>query len=361
MSTRASIGFVTTKAAPLHAGHIWLITQAATQCDILYVVLSHDGKRFDNPALSLKNRKLWLLETFKDIPHIRVVHVDETEMQPYPNGWDEWSVAVINEINEPHIDYIFTSEAKDLAGYNKWFPGTKVIMVDADRTHVPITGTMVRNEPMRHWSFMPSVVREQFLKRVCIIGTESCGKTTLTKMLAKHFQTSWVEEYGRTYCEQTLFGDETLLRFDDYGKIAMQRYQDECQAARSANRVLLVDTNALITNFYCRLYEGRTNPLVTELEAMEDYDLVIYLDDDVPWVPDGLRINSDRERTRNALKDYLQNINDKYSDKMVVVSGSYKQRLEMSIALIDNLLGVNAVSTPASATKSATALYTEGN
>lgn len=355
MSTRASIGFVTTKAAPLHAGHIWLITQAATQCDKLYVVLSHDGKRFDDPVLSLKNRKLWLLETFKDIPHIHIVHVDETDMPPYPEGWSQWSTAVKRLIDEPHIDFIFTSEARDLAGYNKWFENAKVIMIDSDRTRVPITGTMVRDQPMRHWSFMPSVVREQFLKRVAIIGTESCGKTTLTKMLAKHFQTSWVEEYGRTYCEQNLFGDETLLRFDDYGLIAMRRWQDEIQAARSANRVLLVDTNALITNFYCKLYEGKVNPLVSEIQALEDYDLVIYLTDDVPWVADGLRINNDREMTRKVLLDYIQESKPKYADKIVTVSGTYKQRLEMSIALIDNLMGTGAVSS------GSTGLYTKGN
>lgn len=336
MSTRASIGFVTTKAAPLHAGHIWLITQAATQCDILYVVLSHDGKRFDNPALSLKNRKLWLLETFKDIPHIRVVHVDETEMQPYPNGWDEWSVAVINEINEPHIDYIFTSEAKDLAGYNKWFPGTKVIMVDADRTHVPITGTMVRNEPMRHWSFMPSVVREQFLKRVCIIGTESCGKTTLTKMLAKHFQTSWVEEYGRTFCEQDLCGDEFLLKYYDYGLIAARRYEMELQAAKSANRVLFSDTNAVVTNYFCILYEDRANLMVGEYIELEEYDLILFLEADVNWVADGLRRNPHSEENGDLQYTLMK---ARYGeDKIVRIGGNYHQRLTTAINLVQEIL-----------------------
>lgn len=185
---------------------------------------------------------------------------------------------------------------------------------------------------------MPTMVREQFLKRVCIIGTESTGKTTLTKLLAKHFQTSWVEEYGRTFCERELFGDETLLRFDDYGTIAAQRWIDEVAATKSANRVLLADTNALITNFYCKLYEGRTNPLVTEYEKLEDYDLILFLNDDVTWVADGLRINSDRSKTRPLLDAYLTEVKPDYMERIRYISGTYQERFNLAVTLIEDLL-----------------------
>jgi HTH-type transcriptional repressor of NAD biosynthesis genes len=211
-------------------------------------------------------------------------------------------------------------------------------VVDADRKRVPISGTEIRKEPFRNWSFMPTVVREQFLKRVCIIGTESTGKSTLTKLLAKHFQTSWVEEYGRTFCETELFGDETLLRFDDYGTIAAGRWADEQRAVKSANRVLLADTNAMITNFYCKLYEGRTNPLVTEYEKLENYDLILFLNDDVPWVADGLRINSDRSKTRPLLDAYLYEVKSDYKDRVRYISGNYQERFNLAVALIEDLL-----------------------
>ena len=49
-----TVGFLTGKFAPLHTGHIYFISKAATMVDKLYVVLSYDGKRFqDNPRLSL--------------------------------------------------------------------------------------------------------------------------------------------------------------------------------------------------------------------------------------------------------------------------------------------------------------------
>ena len=332
-----TVGFITTKAAPLHAGHIYLCSQAATQVDKLYIVLSHDADRFADPVLSLKNRILWLKNTFRDLPHIEVVYVDETGIPKYPNGWSEWADLVKAKL-PAKIDKIFTSEPKDVKGYNNNFPGSQVVVVDADRRRVPISGTEIRKEPYKHWSFMPTMVREQFLKRVCIIGSESTGKSTLTKLLAKHFQTSWVEEYGRTFCETELFGDETLLRFDDYGTIAARRWADEQLAVKAANRVLLADTNALITNFYCQLYEGRTNPLVTEYEKLEHYDLVLFLTDDVPWVADGLRINSDRSKTRPLLESYLTAVKPDYKDRVRYVSGNYQERFNLAVALIEDLL-----------------------
>ena len=84
-------GFLTMKAAPLHAGHIYLVSQAATQVDTLYVVLSHNDALFEQPVLSLKNRILWLKNSFRDIPHIKIVHVNETGIPTYPNGWEAWA------------------------------------------------------------------------------------------------------------------------------------------------------------------------------------------------------------------------------------------------------------------------------
>ena len=82
-------GWLTGKFAPLHAGHINFIQQAATLCDELTVVLSHNANRFDDPKLALKTRLLYLRQTFKDIPHIKITFVDETDVPEYPNGWAE--------------------------------------------------------------------------------------------------------------------------------------------------------------------------------------------------------------------------------------------------------------------------------
>lgn len=328
-------GWLTGKFAPLHAGHINFIQQAATLCDELTVVLSHNANRFDDPKLALKTRLLYLRQTFKDIPHIKITFVDETDVPEYPNGWAEWAALIKDEIGED-FQYIFSSEAHDWEGYNQHFPAQTVKLIDCARRQVPISGTEIRANPSKHWSMMPSLVRQQYLKKVCIVGQESTGKSTLTKYLAKHFQTSWVEEYGRTFCEQDLCGDEFLLKFDDYGLIAARRYEMELQAAKSANRVLFSDTNAVVTNYFCVLYEERCNNIVSEYEKLEDYDLIIFLEADVPWVDDGLRRNP-HSAENNDLQYRM--MADAYGhDKIHIIRGNYHQRLTRSIELVEELL-----------------------
>lgn len=328
-------GWLTGKFAPLHAGHINFIQQAATLCDELTVVLSHNANRFDDPKLALKTRLLYLRQTFKDIPHIKVVFIDETEVPEYPNGWAEWATLIKIEIGTD-FQRIFTSERGDIVGYNHHFPSQDVCLVDPDRSQVNISGTEIRANPAKHWSMMPSIVRQQYLKKVCIVGQESTGKSTLTKYLAKHFQTSWVEEYGRTFCEQDLCGDEFLLKYDDYGLIAARRYEMELQAAKSANRVLFSDTNAVVTNYFCILYEDRANLMVGEYIDLEEYDLILFLEADVNWVADGLRRNPHSEENGDLQYTLMK---ARYGeDKIVRIGGNYHQRLTTAINLVQEIL-----------------------
>lgn len=329
-------GWLTGKFAPLHAGHINFIQQAATQCDELTVVLSHDAKRFEDPRLELKTRLLWLRQAFSDLPHIKITWVDETDIPVYPNGWMQWADLIRDRIGGD-FQKLFTSETCDYADYQRHFPGMEVCLVDAERSQVHISGTEIRADPSKHWSMMPTLVRQRFLKKICIVGTESCGKTTLTKYLAKHFQTSWVEEYGRTYCERDLCGDEFLLCFDDYGLIAARRYELEREAARSANRVLFSDTCAAVTNYFCQMYEGKLNPLVSEYERLERYDLVIFLEADIPWVDDGLRRNPHSEQNTLLQLNHLHSVLPE-GTRFVRIGGSYHERLTRAIALVKSII-----------------------
>ena len=133
-----TVGFLTGKFAPLHTGHIYFISKAATLVDKLYVVLSYDGKRFaDDPRLSLKNRLLWLKTTFKDLPHIQVLFVDETDCPPYPDGWRAWAALVAGKLAKEFdvfsIDKIFSSEPEYTEGFNTFWPEAEHIIIDAER------------------------------------------------------------------------------------------------------------------------------------------------------------------------------------------------------------------------------------
>ena len=327
-------GWLTGKFAPLHAGHINLIQQAATQCDELTVVLSHNASRFDDPKLELKNRLIWLRQAFRDLSHIKITWVDETGIPEYPNGWAEWAELIKDKIGTD-FQVIFTSEEGDVQQYRDHFKAS-VTVIDSQRLMVPISGTEIRADPNKHWGMMTSGVRQQYLKKVCVCGQESTGKSTLTKYLAKFFQTAWVEEYGRTFCEVDLCGDEFLLRFNDYGLIAARRYEMELQAAKVANRVLFADTNAVVTNYFCQLYEGEKNYLASCYEDLEEYDLILFLEADVDWVDDGLRRNP-HSNCNNSLQ--LNALIERYGDEKIIrIGGNYHERLMKAIEAVKEIV-----------------------
>lgn len=341
-----TIGVITGKFAPLHTGHIYAITEAATQVDKLYVVLSFDQKFIDNlpdylqSKLTLKKRMLWLKRTFQNLDHIKVVYIDESNLSSYPHGVKPWCQMVKNILAEDDIyqvDKWFSSEPEYTWWIQEYF-NCENIIIDSERLNFNISATEIRSNPYKYWQYLPSIVRKEFLLKVCLIGTESCGKSTLTKMLAKLFNTSWVEEYGRKYCEQEMCMDESLLSFEDYGLIASNRYYEELQAESTANKILFVDTNAFITQYYCELYEGRYHPLVDAYVQQEQYDIILHLEADVPWVDDGLRINSDRDKTSRIFDKMLDEYNVVSDNDYYKISGDYQQRLNTAIEIVNRKL-----------------------
>lgn len=349
-------GLVIGKFAPLTRGHINLINTAATMCERVIVVVSHDNRWLnkqnerDQKVLQLKNRVRWLEQTYADIDHVIIKHVVEDDVPEYPNGWEgycdlidksmrEWGFYTEEDILNKNYT-IFSSELGYEEGYKKYLPHMNHLVVDAERTRVPISATMIREDLMKYWEFLPSVVRKDYVRKVVIIGTESSGKTTLTKYLAKLYNTSWVEEYGRTYCEVDLVGNEELLTSEDYNKIAFRHKELEFEAERTANKIMFVDTNAFITEFYHRLYEHRENPVVTAIAKEEHYDLVIVLAPTVKWVDDGLRINSDRSITSELFEQMKKEFPNQFPEGRTVYidSTDYKVRMDEAVNAVDGLI-----------------------
>lgn len=341
-------GLVVGKFAPLTLGHINLINIAATQCKHLTVILCFDEKFLsqqnerDRKVLTLKNRLRWLMQTYADIPHIDVVYIDESHLPPMPEGWKEYCDLLRQHIQPNKLTALFSSESGYDASYQEYLPEVSHVLVDPARTRVPISATMIRNNIYQYWQYLPSVVRQDYTIKVCVIGTESSGKTTLVKYLAKLLGTSWVEEYGRTYCEVDLVGCEALLNSADYATMAFRQKELEVQAMKTANKVTIIDTNAFVTEFYHRLYEGVPNPIVTAIAHEENYDLVLILYPTVPWVADGLRVNSDRSKTSDLFFAMLEEFPNQTPEGRTVniTEADYSVRLEKAVSAIEQYMHV---------------------
>src|SRR3954471_20116752 len=78
------------------------------------------------------------------------------------------------------------------------------------------------------------------IKKVVVIGPESTGKSTLCKLLAAHYQTTWCAEYAREY----LLNNGTDYTFEDLLTIARGQLLLQDKAERNIVNNELPDKTA---------------------------------------------------------------------------------------------------------------------
>ena len=330
---------------PPHRGHLYQIIEASTKCQNLIVVISDNAEQTRRlcaedglPDISYRLRKQWFSQQVQDMPHIQVRVLDESDIPLYPEGWQEWSKRMREVVCAP-IDAFFVGDLSYSETLASYFPEAKVELFDPSRTRYPISATEIRKNILGNWHYILGAARPFFAKKVLIAGTESCGKTTLTKCLAKLYNTSWSEEVGRYYARAYLGNDETIYTDEDFGRIAHIQYEQDYHALRSANKVCFFDTDATYTDYFSELYMGHRNELVEKYIDHTRYDRLFYLMPDVRWVADGQRLNGDEDRRRILNDRLLQMYRDYgFGDKITIISGDYNARLHKAIQLVDDLL-----------------------
>ncbi len=99
------------------------------------------------------------------------------------------------------------------------------------------------------------------------------------------------------------------MQYSDYDKIALGHAQYIDFAVKYANKVAFIDTDFVTTQAFCKKYEGREHPFVQALIDEYRFDLVILLENNTPWVADGLRSlgsSVDRKEFQNLLVEMLK-------------------------------------------------------
>jgi NadR type nicotinamide-nucleotide adenylyltransferase len=318
-------GLIIGKFLPLHRGHRHLVETAQAQCDELTIALF---ARTDEP-IPRAVRAAWIAELF---PSVRVVGGTDDHAVDFADdaAWEHWTAATLAALDGLAPDVVFSSEDYGLELGRRL--GAEAVLVDLDRAAVPVSGSMVRADPHAAWSLLDAPVRAWFAKRVAVVGAESTGKTTLCQRLAQHFDTAWVPEYGRAYCE--VRGLDGTWTSDEFEVIAAQQLADEDAAARRANRVLFCDTDALATGIWHERYVGGARH--PGVEAMvRPYDLYLVTAPDVPWVDDGLR---DGEHVRGWMTARFVEELDARGARYELIAGSWPERDAAAIAAVERVL-----------------------
>ena len=175
--------------------------------------------------------------------------------------------------------------------------------------------------------------------KVALFGPESTGKTTLAQALAKHYDTTWVPEFARTYLEEKWHKSHEICAPEDILPIAIGQLKLENEAVKRANKVLFCDTTILSTQVYSEAYfDGWCDKKVVQANKENQYDLYFLTDIDVPWKEDLLRDRpNQREEMFHKFDTALGQRNLTYS----LLSGSHEQRMQCAIEQLEKLDGTH--------------------
>jgi NadR type nicotinamide-nucleotide adenylyltransferase len=260
-----------------------------------------------------------------------VIHLtEELPQQPveHPEFWTLWRTS-LQRVLPGSPDYVFASE--DYGERLAAELGAEFVAVDRSRSVVPVSGTAIRNDPVGHWDYLPRCVRPYFLRRVCLFGPESTGKTTLARRLAERFETVAVPEYARPLLE----AQGGRIEPEDIPRIARGQLASEEALARNARGVLFCDTDLLTTTIWSDVLFGSCPEWVRLEAGRRTYDLYLLLDVDVPWMTDVVRYLPDQRR---AFFDRCRLALEERGRPFVVITGDWERRLTTAIAAVERLL-----------------------
>lgn len=343
-----SVGIVFGSFAPLHQGHLDLIYRAKKENDggAIVIVCGFDGDKGE-PLMPHSKRYRYVREFFADDDLVAVYAINDTEIGalPYPNGWEPW-MAEFERIWEKATNCRYYSSNMK----RHWYVGDREYYIDLDagweeevtfveRSSNPISATMIRENPIKHWDKIAYPFRRVFSHNILICGTASEGKSTLVTDLGKYFNAPHSWEWPRDYMRDSCVSDWELDGAD-YLAFLQGQYDLNKQLINSpANQgIFFADTDSMVTRMYAEYYAKDKTCALTEEEfekiavAADEYTRKSRWDKIFLLAPHGVFVD-DHERymahsgmkERQELFDILyENIKRSGNwDKVEILTGNY--------------------------------------
>ena len=335
---RYNVGMYGGSFNPLHLGHVDCMIQAANMCRELFIVLSVGNNRGEiNPRL----RYRWIYRLTKHIGNVKIIMLEDdagSKAEYTEEYWQKDAQKVKDAVGR-HIDVVFCgSDYGANSFWHRCYPDSELYIFKRNG----ISSTELRADPYAHWDWIPDIVRPYYTKKVLLMGGESTGKSTLTINLAHRFNTNYIDEAGREISERS--GTEMLMLPEDFTEILLQHKLNEIKAIEHSNKVIFIDTDALITQFYIGFLEDpeaeKNKALSDAIDALNEYDLILFLEPDVDFVQDGDRsevIRDNRDKYSEQIKELLRS----HHKNFVTVGGTYQQRYERAVNEVCGLIGLN--------------------
>ncbi len=197
-------------------------------------------------------------------------------------------------------------------------------------------GRIAALDPVDGWASLHPIVQGALTVRVCVVGAESTGKTTLVRALSARHHTAGVGEYGRDYTiAKKDAGTNDHWTTDDFVAIAREQQRLEDEFAIGAGPLFFCDTDAMTTGLWHERYQGNASPEVDAIGRMRTYDLFVLCDTDIPWEEDEIRLGSE---TRAAMHErFVEVLTSERMEPWVLVSGTVEERMASVDAEINRL------------------------
>ena len=288
---------------PLHLGQMRSILAAAGQVQTLHIVITSHPMPHPNFMVTLQDKVRWLQMACADLPFIQI-HINDDIALPLYESFNNVLIDIdksnvklqrlIETLNVPTDTVLFVADNHPLAHQSA--RSQLLMKIITTPLQPEFNSYAIALDPIAHWSAIHPQARGNYTKTVAIVGGESSGKTTLVHKLANYYGASFALEMGRLYVATDLGGTETGLQYSDYAPIAL----DHAEAIRTAKAlatapVTIVDTDFVTTQAFCEEYEGRTHPFVSACINEFRVDYTIMLDNNTPWVADGMRSLGDAD------------------------------------------------------------------
>ncbi len=156
--------------------------------------------------------------------------------------------------------------------------------------------------------------------RVCLIGPECTGKTTLAERLADYFNAPWVPEFAREYTQRVA----RPLTVDDVEPIA----RGERALVDAVPGPVILDTDLISTVVYSRHYYGACPEWIEAAARSRKADLYLLTNIDVPFLADDLR---DSAAPRESLYTQFAETLAEFDANVVCITGNWEERFTAAI------------------------------
>lgn len=282
-----TVGVVFGSFAPLHQGHLDLIMRAKKENDggCIVIVCGYDGDKGE-PLMPHSKRYRYVREFFADDDLVAVYAINDTEIgiANYPNGWTGW----MNEFKK--IFEKATGGFKYLCPKRVWYVGDenyhndlinmwneKSILVDR-RADNPISATMIRQKPIKHWDKITYPFRRVFSTNILICGTASEGKSVMTADLGKYFNAPYSYEWARDYIRESCLSDWEF-EGTDFMAFLQGQYELNKKLINSPGNhgIFFADSDSMVTRMYAEYYAKDKDCALTQ----EEFEKVAVMADEI--------------------------------------------------------------------------------